>query len=109
MAKRTKSIKIRLTEKEHENLLSRCGNIPLAEWLRNIGLGQDVQHIPKRKKTYPSVDPLLTRQLAGLGNNLNQIARVVNQKKHSIDKIWLLTALTGLRESLEKIKEDNKS
>lgn len=109
MSKRTKSIKIRLTEKEHQDLLSRSGNIPLAEWLRNIGLGQKIADLPKRRKIYPKVDPALTSQLARLGNNINQITRVVNRTKHSIDKIWLLTALTGFRESLEQIREDHKN
>jgi len=109
MAKRTKSIKIRLTEKEHQDLLSRSGDIPLAEWLRNIGLGQEIADLPKRRKIYPKVDPALTSQLARLGNNINQITRIVNQVKHGMDKIWILTALTGFRESLEQIREDHKS
>ncbi|WP_419789799.1 plasmid mobilization relaxosome protein MobC, partial [Shewanella xiamenensis] len=32
----------------------------------------------KRAPPAPSVAPELLRQLAGMGNNLNQIARVVN-------------------------------
>ncbi|MGR9070701.1 plasmid mobilization relaxosome protein MobC, partial [Klebsiella quasipneumoniae] len=37
MEKRTKEIKIRLTETEHQLLLERCDRTHLAEWLRHLG------------------------------------------------------------------------
>jgi hypothetical protein len=40
MEKRTKEIKIRLTETEHQRLLERCDRTHLAEWLRQLGLGE---------------------------------------------------------------------
>ncbi|MBJ4207045.1 plasmid mobilization relaxosome protein MobC, partial [Salmonella enterica subsp. enterica serovar Derby] len=40
MEKRTKEIKIRLTETEHQRLLDRCDRTLLAEWLRPLGLGE---------------------------------------------------------------------
>ncbi len=40
MEKRTKEIKIRLTETEHQRLLDRCDRTHLAEWLRQLGLGE---------------------------------------------------------------------
>ena len=33
---------------------------------------------PARSLRLPSIDPVLLRQLAGMGNNLNQIARKIN-------------------------------
>jgi hypothetical protein len=36
MEKRTKEIKIRLTETEHQRLLDRCDRTHLAEWLRQL-------------------------------------------------------------------------
>ena len=45
------------------------------------------------------VDPKLLRQLAGIGNNLNQIARLVNQQSKTssaIDRIAIITALSGI-------------
>ncbi|MDA4775531.1 MobC family plasmid mobilization relaxosome protein, partial [Enterobacter hormaechei] len=33
---------------------------------------------PARSSRLPSIDPVLLRQLAGMGNNLNQIARKIN-------------------------------
>ncbi|EFH7986516.1 plasmid mobilization relaxosome protein MobC, partial [Escherichia coli] len=40
MEKRTKEIKIRMTETEHQRLLERCDRIHLSEWLRQLGLGE---------------------------------------------------------------------
>ena len=102
---RTKSIKIRLTDEEHQQLLDRCGDLALAEWLRTLGLGQDVV-VKRRRRRYTPADPKLIHQLAKLGNNVNQIARVVNSHKHSIDKVWLLSALNSVREILQGLRED---
>lgn len=40
MEKRTKEIKIRMTETEHQRLLERCDRLHLADWLRQLGLGE---------------------------------------------------------------------
>ncbi len=69
MDKRTKEIKIRLTESEHERLLARCDRAYLAEWLRSLGLGE---HVLRRRRV-PDVDPVLLRQVTGIGNNLNGV------------------------------------
>ena len=39
--KRTKEIKIRLTEQEHQELLNRCTKASLATWMREICLGEN--------------------------------------------------------------------
>lgn len=105
-SKRTKSIKIRLTDEEHQILLNRSADIPLAEWLRNLGLGSDVRS--KRRRKLPDVDPNLLFHLAKIGTNINQIARVVNQTKDKLDKVWLLTVLHSFRNILSDLREDNK-
>ena len=65
-----------MTEEEHQAFLDRCTKASLASWIREICLNE--------KKTKQSrvveVNPQLLRQLAGIGNNLNQIAKIVNQK-----------------------------
>ena len=76
IVKRQKEIKIRLTDEEHKNLLDRCNTASLASWMRETCLSE------KRTKQSKvvEVDPQLLRQLAGIGNNLNQIARIINNK-----------------------------
>jgi len=93
---RTKSIKIRLTEGEHERLLSLCTLPELARWMRETCLGvKGRADVPP-----PVVDPALLRQLAGIGNNLNQIARVVNTKGQPIDRVQIVAGLAAVERQL---------
>ena len=58
------------------------------------------------------VDPKLLRQLAGIGNNLNQIARLVNQQSKTssaIDRIAIITALSGIERELQGLHDDYKN
>ena len=95
--KRTKEIKIRLTEEEHSALLARCTSPKLAEWMRETCL--DVRK-PRARKI-PLVDPQLLRALAGIGNNVNQIARLLHK-----DPVFTRTKLYELLITIEReIKE----
>ena len=106
--KRTKEIKIRLTEEEHQELLNRCTKSSLATWMREICLGEKQT---KQSKVI-EVDPKLLRQLAGIGNNLNQIARLVNQHQHkqdsTLDRITIVTALASIERELQRLNNDHK-
>lgn len=102
--KRQKEIKIRLTHEEHEELLNLCTTGSLASWMRETCLGE------KRKKQV--LDPKLLRQLSGIGNNLNQIARLMNQQSKSnsvIDRIAVITALSGIENELKRLHSDHKN
>lgn len=102
MSTRNKSVKIRLTPAEKEQLLARCGEATLADYLRNLGLGQpESKPISGRKTT---VDPLLLRQLAGIGNNINQIARAINTHSETRNLTELLTVFVAIESQLEEIK-----
>ena len=109
VAKRTKEIKIRLTEQEHQALLNRCTKASLATWMREICLGEKQT---KQSKVI-EVDPKLLRQLAGIGNNLNQIARLVNQHQHkqdsTLDRITIVTALASIERELQRLNDDHKN
>ena len=105
--KRQKEIKIRLTDEEHQALLDRCTKASLATWMRENCLSE------KRTKQSEvvEVNPQLLRQLAGIGNNLNQIARIVNQKAKTdtpLDRIAVIAALAGIERELKRIHNDNK-
>lgn len=108
LIKRTKEIKIRLTEEEHQALLNRCTKASLATWIRETCLGEKQT---KQSKVI-EVDPKLLRQLAGIGNNLNQIARLVNQhsKQDSVlDRIAIITALSSIERELQRLNDDHKN
>lgn len=108
LIKRNKEIKIRLTEEEHQALLNRCTKASLATWMRETCLGE------KRTKQSKviKVDPKLLRQLAGIGNNLNQIARLVNQhskQDSALDRIAIITALSSIERELQRLNDDHKN
>ena len=106
MEKRTKEIKIRLTETEHQSLLERCDRTHLAEWLRQLGLGEHTS----RKRRIPDVAPELLRQVSGIGNNLNQIARRLNQSDSLTpsDRVSLLSILNSLDRQLGELLEQHR-
>ena len=106
MEKQTKEIKIRLTETEHQRLLDRCDRTYLAEWLRQLGLGE----YTSRKRRVPDVAPELLRQVSGIGNNLNQIARRLNQTDSLTpsERVSLLAVLNSLDRQLGDLLEQNR-
>jgi hypothetical protein len=97
---------IRLTETEHQRLLDRCDRTHLAEWLRQLGLGEHTS----RKRRVPDVAPELLRQVSGIGNNLNQIARRLNQTDSLTpsERASLLVVLTSLDRQLGDLLEQNR-
>ncbi|OOR90734.1 hypothetical protein B0181_04510 [Moraxella caviae] len=104
--KRTKEIKIRLTEQEYQALLDRKKG-ELAVWIRTTCLEQDIPE-PKKVKT---ADPELLRQLAKIGGNLNQIAKTTNTEQARGDIINLLRVtaeLATIREQLDELLERHR-
>jgi hypothetical protein len=100
--KRTRTIKIRLSESELLQLRRICPEVHLAKWIRESCLGQH----RTRKRRITRVDPELLRQLAAIGNNLNQIARAVNQDKwQPVDRIAVCVRLKGIEDELSKVRE----
>jgi predicted RNA-binding protein with EMAP domain len=48
------------------------------------------------------------RQLAGIGNNLNQIARAINsQEWKPVDRIQVISALSGIERELAALKAEH--
>ena len=71
--KRERMLTIRVTDDEHARLLERCEGKQLAVWMRRVCLGEPVA----RSGRLPTLAPPLLRQLAAIGNHLNQTARKV--------------------------------
>ena len=106
MEKRTKEIKIRMTETEHQRLLDRCDRTHLAEWLRRRGLRSHTS----RTRRVRDVAPELLRQISGMGNNLNQIARRLNQSDSLTpsERVSLLSLLNSLDRQLGELLEQHR-
>ena len=103
--KRNKSIKIRVSESEFSELndqKQKAGFSMLAEYMRSVSLGAQLSG----KKEYPKIDPALQRQLSGIGNNINQIARLVNTTLKASDAMQIITYLSSIDRTLEKIRDD---
>ena len=104
MNKREKIIKIRATDDEYSALMERSPKPRLAEWMREYCLGAKV---PRANKV-PDVDPALLRQLSGMGNNLNQIARAIHsQEWKPVDRVQVIAALASIQLELALIKSEN--
>lgn len=102
--KREKIIKVRVSADELETLKWRCPKHRLAEWMREACLNPDTDWVRKTKQPDP-VDPALLRQLAGIGNNLNQIARAVNQNGvEALDAAKIVAALGEINGELQKLR-----
>jgi hypothetical protein len=103
---RTKMLAVRVSEAEHAALLDRCNRPRLAEWMRSVCLGEPVAR--KHRRPPPMIDPALLRQLAGLGNNLNQIARQVNTATvagGALPAVQICAALAAIERELRRLRE----
>lgn len=99
--KRTRFLGVRVTDAEYLQLLDRCDGRQLAAWMRETCL--DTR--PARSSRLPSIDPALLRQLAGMGNNLNQIARKINGGQWSgSDRVQVVAALMAIDAGLEQLR-----
>jgi len=100
--KRNKMLTMWVTEDEHRRLLERCDGKQLAAWIRQTCLDEK----PARAGKLPSIAPALLRQLAGMGNNLNQIARQVNAGGGTgHDRVQVVAGLMGIDAGLEQLRE----
>lgn len=97
--KRNKMLTMWVTDDEHRRLLERCDGKQLASWMRQTCLDEK----PARIGKLPSVSPVLLRQLAGMGNNLNQIARKVNAGTGH-DRVQIVAALMAIDAGLERLR-----
>lgn len=73
---RQKSIKIRLSEAEYNELKKQADGKPMASYMRKLCVSP--QKTAPSSTVPHSTDPRLLLQLAGIGNNINQIARNLN-------------------------------
>ncbi len=98
--KRERMLTIRVTDDEHARLLERCEGKQLAVWMRRVCPGG----APGPETRHPRHPPLL-RQLAAIGNNLNQTARKVNSGQWSSgDRVQVVAALMAIGDELRRLR-----
>lgn len=81
---------LRLTDNERQKLEAQAGSMPLASYIKSVVLASDAPKYRKRSKPPVADQQLLAEILARLGasrtaNNLNQIAKGLNQGTLVID------------------------
>jgi hypothetical protein len=100
---RTKEIKIRLHDREFEEFKNRASGRQVASYIRDLVLEQKVV------KHAPSCDPKLIFEVAKIGANLNQIARVLNfasKSGENFDVLRCIFELNTIKESLDQVIEN---
>lgn len=107
--KREKIIKIRVSAKEFETLKWRSTKPQLAEWMRETCLNDGQGDLVDMMQGPDPVDPALLRQLAGIGNNLNQLARRVNTGDWGAsDRVQVVAALNAIERELAALRAENR-
>ncbi len=107
--KREKIIKIRVSPEELATLHMHCTRGELAAWMRDTCLNPGQTDLVEDLKGPSKVDPELLRQLAGIGNNLNQIARRVNTAEWgAADRVQVIAALAGIERELATLRALHK-
>lgn len=103
--KREKIIKIRVSPEELETLKFNSTKVQLAEWMRDTCLNPGQGDLVRESKAPDPVDPALLRALAGIGNNMNQIARRINTGEwDSLDVVKIVSALGAVERELAELR-----
>lgn len=106
MQKRTKQIIIRVTQDEFNRLNELKARPELARWIREEVLKPGNKKMEKVRHELP---PDLIRTVAGIGNNLNQIARNINSivkvgAMNQVDAITVITQLAATEQALNAVR-----
>ncbi|TLT38148.1 MobC family plasmid mobilization relaxosome protein, partial [Acinetobacter baumannii] len=89
------------TVDEHAGFGDRCEGKQRAVWRRGVCRG-DPAALPGG---LPPLAPPLLRQLAAIGNNLNQTARKVNSGQWSSgDRVQVVAALMAIGDELRRLR-----
>lgn len=103
-------VKVRINEAEREQYqrMAAAADMPLSDLIRQR-MQQPIVAAPRAKQRRlrtVTADPALMRQLAAMGNNLNQLARAAN--RHGLrptDTAMLLAYLAGVQDELRALRE----
>ena len=94
---RTKPITVRLTDEEKLDwdLKAHAAGLSISELVRQAMNRVRISHVGDR-----AVQIERTRQIAKIGNNLNQIARWVNRYRTTADTVEVVTHLVAIEQVL---------
>ncbi|WP_299656840.1 MobC family plasmid mobilization relaxosome protein [uncultured Jannaschia sp.] len=101
-------IKIRVTEEQRSrwHATAEARGVSLSELVRH---GLDGVRAIRRRHQPRSVDPDLLRELARIGNNLNQLARWANREKRAADTVAVVARLIELDRELTALRRAHET
>lgn len=105
---RTERINIRLTPSEYEKLQKKADehSLPMATFLRDRIL--ELSPPVARVHGFEKIDPELIKEINGIGNNINQLARNSNEqivRYNQFDIVSTHKQLTRIANVLERIEK----
>lgn len=92
-------IRVSSSEKQRWQGIAKDRGVSLSELVRSLLNGQRSRQ-PRRLS---KIDPSLLRELARIGNNLNQIARAANRRE-PVPAVALLAPLIGIDRELAALR-----
>lgn len=103
---RPKKITFRLSETEYEQLQTRISESGLScqDYLLRAVMNKTVQSNSEIKELLPELKKINT-ELSRQGNNLNQIASVLNARGYIDYKNQLPQTMESVRKAIEEVKE----
>ena len=102
--KRPFTVAIRLSVIEKKLIEERRGSLSVADFMRVVAIGQNVnQREMVRRVVPPRVDAELKRQVAYLGNNLNQLTKIAHEHHQTgnLNVVSLAAELAYIRYQLD--------
>lgn len=99
---RTNTVAVRLTDEEKLDwdLKAHAAGLSISELVRQAMSRVRISHVGDR-----AIAIERTRQIAKIGNNLNQIARWVNSYKTTADSVEVVTHLVAIEQALMALSD----
>ena len=92
-------LRVSAEEKAHWQAIATSRGVSLSELIRAALSGQRLH----TRRAAPRVDPDLVRELARIGNNLNQLARAANRRS-PVETVSLLVKLIEIDRELAVLR-----
>lgn len=105
-----KKVQIRMSADEKALILERAQGADISTFLRELGLGHDPKAPEQKAKVIiHAADPELVREVAKIGNNINQIAKHLNITKELDRNVFteILKIKADLDAELERVRKNN--
>lgn len=107
---RKRYIQLRVTDDELTAIKERAGNVSTSTFLRQLALDQPIAQPPNpSREIIHKCDPDLIREVNRIGNNINQIAKHLNEgnKLSNAVMIALLNLQTSLDETVQRVMKND--